>query len=92
MYKCEICKKNVLPANTMTNVCNSCEDKLMNDDIEIEEEELITCEFIDLCEHKYTNGNNQVKYHCNDLKSLDDSFAYCIIRKEVYKALGNPNV
>ena len=43
-----------------------------------------------MCEHKYTNGN-QVKSYCTDLKSLKDSFAYCIIRKEVYKKLGNPN-
>lgn len=48
---------------------------------------LIQCEFFELCNHKEINGTT--KYHCTDLKSLDDSYAYCIIRKNVLELLGN---
>ena len=49
-------------------------------------EKKIQCEFFDMCKHKYTN-ENAIKYHCNDIKSLEKSYAYCIIRKKVYDIL-----
>ncbi len=49
--------------------------------------EKIQCEFFDICKHKYININQQVKYHCTDIKSLDESYTYCIIRKKVLDIL-----
>lgn len=48
----------------------------------------IDCEFIELCNHCYNTTTNQIKSYCNDILSLVNSKAYCIVRKQVCDALG----
>ena len=42
--------------------------------------ELIKCEFVTMCRLRFSTESNQVKSWCNDIKSLDKSSSYCIIR------------
>ena len=58
---------------------------------------MVKCEFFDICKHKFIMPKNNlitlkkedldIKYHCTDIKSLEESFAYCIIRKKVLDIL-----
>ncbi len=90
---CAICLLNKHCQLNFDYYCQNTFDYLNARNIDISHhktEELIKCEFIDLCQFKYSNGN-QYKSWCVDLKSLNSSFAYCKVRKEVYTSLGNPN-
>ena len=51
-------------------------------------EDLIKCKFVDICKLNTTQLIDQVKPWCSDLRSLEESSSYCIIRTKALKILG----
>jgi hypothetical protein len=92
---CNICKLNEHCQHNFDYQCKEVFDhqnknifltiKEYNQAKEYFKPKLIKCEFFDICTHKEINGS--VKYHCNDIMSLTESYAYCIIRKKVFDIL-----